>query len=241
MAYPERIVPDETGPGIVAIHLKRYEFAQPFCAGADVLDGACGVGYGTAYLAETARRVVGVDVSVDAIQYARRRYAAPNVEFRVADLRELDLPDRSFGAVCSFETIEHLQDPERWLAHAARVLRDDGILVASTPNAPETTHRPDNPHHELELSRADFEALLRRSFGVVELFGQRRLQTARHRVMQRLDVLGLRKRLGFLRPASVLLGTPPMAEATAEDLAIDRRDLDRATELLAVCRRPRRT
>ena len=40
MAYPERIVPDETGPGIVAIHLKRYEFARPLCAGRDVLDAA---------------------------------------------------------------------------------------------------------------------------------------------------------------------------------------------------------
>ena len=238
MAYPERIVPDETGPGIVAIHLKRYDFARQFCAGAEVLDGACGVGYGTAYLAETAGHVVGVDVSTEAIEYARRRYAAPNVEFRVADLLELDLPDRRFGAVCSFETIEHLTDPERWIAHAARVLRDDGVFVASTPNARETTHRPDNPHHEVELSRADFEALLRRSFGEVELFGQRRLQTGRHRAMQRLDVLGLRKRLGFLRRASVLLGTPPMADATSEDLAIDREDLERATELVAVCRRP---
>jgi len=71
MTHPERIVPDETEPGIVALHLKRYEFARPFCVGKDVLDAGCGVGYGTAYLAETARRVVGVDVDADAIEYAR--------------------------------------------------------------------------------------------------------------------------------------------------------------------------
>src|SRR5205814_7591503 len=85
MAYPERIVPDETGPGIVAIHLKRYEFARPLCTGRDVLDAACGVGYGSAYLAETARRVVGVDLNVDAVEYARDRYAAPNIEYRLGD------------------------------------------------------------------------------------------------------------------------------------------------------------
>src|SRR5207253_11200992 len=31
LTYPERIVPDETEPGIVALHLKRYEFALPWC------------------------------------------------------------------------------------------------------------------------------------------------------------------------------------------------------------------
>ena len=106
MTYPERIVPDETEPGIVALHLKRYEFALPWCRDRDVLDAGCGVGYGSALLATAARRVVGVDRDEDAIRYARERYGAANVEFRVGDLLELDLPDGSFDTVCSFETIE---------------------------------------------------------------------------------------------------------------------------------------
>jgi SAM-dependent methyltransferase len=240
MSYPERIVPEETGAGILAIHLKRYEFARPWCENADVLDAACGVGYGSAYLGDFARRVIGVDLSEEAIAYARGRYARQNVEFRRGDLLELDLPDETFDAVCSFETIEHLSDGERFLAHVARVLRGDGVLVVSTPQAPETTLRPANPHHRIEFSRADFEALLRRFFDSVEIYGQRRLQTTRHRVMQRLDVLGLRKRLPFLRRASAVLGTAPMADVSAQGIAIDRNDLERSTELVAVCRGPRR-
>jgi SAM-dependent methyltransferase len=240
MAYPERIVPDATSPGIVAIHLKRYDFARPLCAGKRVLDAACGVGYGTAFLAETAAEVVGVDVDESAIGYARDRYAQPNVEFIVDDLLELSLPDASFDVVVAFETIEHLRDQERYLSHVTRVLRPGGVYVVSTPRADRTTTQPDNPFHETELSRSDFEALLRRHFEDVELYGQRRLQTSRHRMLQRLDVLGLRKRLDFLRPASRLLGTPAMAEASLDDLVIDRTALDRATELVAVCRGPRR-
>jgi SAM-dependent methyltransferase len=236
LSYPERIVPDETEPGIVALHLKRYEFAVPWCRDREVLDAGCGVGYGTAFLAGHARRVVGVDRDEAAIAYARRRYAHPNVEFRVGDLLELDLPDDSFDAICSFETIEHLPDPERYLAEMARVLRLGGTYLVSTPRVDETTRAPDNPFHEVELSCADFEALLRRFFAEVELYGQRRLQTARHRLLQRVDVLGLRGRLTFLRPASRLLGTPPMAEVTADGIAISRDDLDHATELVAVCR-----
>ena len=96
---------------------------------------------------------------------------------------------------------------------------------------------PANPFHRVELSRADFESLLRRSFEEVELYGQRRLQTRRHRLLQRADVLGLRKRLTFLRPASRLLVTAPMTEVTAEGIVIERDGLDDATELVAVCRR----
>jgi SAM-dependent methyltransferase len=239
MAYPERIVPDETGPGILAIHLKRYDFALPHCVARDVLDAACGVGYGSARLAEVARRVVGIDLSEEAIAYARRRYAAPNVEYRVGDLLALDVAPASFDVVCSFETIEHLPDQEAFLGHVARTLRPEGVLFVSTPQARETDRSPANPFHHVELSHADFAALLGRFFEQVEIYGQRRLQTGRHRLMQRLDVLGLRKRLGFLRGASVVLGTQPMVEVTADGLAIDRDDLEHSTELVAVCRAPR--
>jgi SAM-dependent methyltransferase len=180
---------------------------------------------------------VGVDRDEQAIGYARERYARPNVEFRVGDLARLDFGDASFNAACAFETIEHLDDAGAFLAEAARVLRPGGALVVSTPRAEETTAAPENPFHRMELSRDDFEALLRRFFGEVELYGQRRLQTARHRLMQRADVLGLRKRLPFLRPASRLLGTAPTAEVTADGIVIERDGLEQATELVAVCRR----
>jgi SAM-dependent methyltransferase len=240
VSQPERIVPDETEPGIVALHLKRYEFALDYCGAKEVLDAGCGVGYGSACLATVAKRVVGVDRSEEAIGYARRRYPRPNVEFAVGDLLALDAPAEAFDAVCAFETIEHLDDPRAFLAEAARVLRDDGVLLVSTPRAAETTTKPQNPHHTVEFARGDFERLLRGRFTEVELYGQRRLQTGRHRLLQRVDVLGLRRRLTFLRPASRVLGTAPMAEVGSEGIEISRDGVDRADELVAVCRGPRR-
>jgi SAM-dependent methyltransferase len=236
-AYPERIVPDETEPGIVALHLKRYDFARAYCAGKDVLDAGCGVGYGTFHLAQSARLVVGIDRSDEAIAYARGRYAAPNADFTTGDLLALDVPDASFDVVCAFEAIEHLADPEAFLDEVARVLRADGLFLASTPRAEETVAAPDNPFHSVELSREDFERLLRRRFAHVELYGQRRLQTTRHRLARRLDVLGLRRSLPALRRlARPLLGTAPMAEVTLEEIEISREALADASELVAVCR-----
>ena len=240
MVYPERIVPDETGPGILAIHLKRYDFARPLCAGGDVLDAACGAGYGTAHLAEVAEQVVGVDLSEEAIAYARGRYAAPNVEFRVDDL--LARTSRTRRSTSSARSRRSSISPTRRRSSAmsSASFAPTERLFVSTPQARVTNRSPENPFHAVEFSRADFESVARRFFGDVEVYGQRRLQTARHRLMQRLDVLGLRKRLDFLRPASVVLGTQPMAEVTANGLAIDRKDLDGSAELVAVCRAPRR-
>jgi SAM-dependent methyltransferase len=240
MSHPERIVADETSPGILAIHLKRYEFARPWCEGREVLDAGCGVGYGSAYLAGFARRVTAVDIDAETIGYARRRYGRDNLSFVCGDLLDLDLADGSVDVACAFESIEHLPDRERFLAEMTRVLRPDGVLVVSTPRVDATTEVPANPHHRVEYSLADFRSLLAGAFGRVEVYGERRLQTGRHRAMQRVDVLGLRRRLAFLRPvAHRLLGTRPMAELTADDLVIDREDVERATELVAVCSEPR--
>ena len=231
-------MPDETESGVVALHAVRYEFARAFCEDAEVLDAACGVGYGSAILAASARRVLGVDRDEESILYARARYATPTVEFRTMDVTSLDLPDVSFDVVCSFETLEHLDEPERAVAEAARVLRPAGVLVASTPRAAETTRSPDNPWHRVELSPNDFEQLLRAHFVDVRLYGQVRRQTKRHRIAQRLDVLGLRRRVPLARRASAgLLGTPATEAGTLADVEIVAGELNRATEIVAVCRR----
>jgi SAM-dependent methyltransferase len=238
VSYPERIVPAQTSPGIFALHLKRYDFARRWCESAEVLDAACGVGYGSAYLGEVALRVVGLDRSAEAITEARRIYARPNVQFVEGDMLALPFDGGCFDAVCAFEAIEHVDNPSAFVREAARVLRPKGTFIASTPRVARTNRRPDNPFHHIELSAADFESLLREQFAEIELYGQRRAQTRRHRAAQRLDVLGLRRHLPALRPLSRALGTAATVDVGLDEVEITRGHIDDASELVAVCRRP---
>ena len=239
MSYPERIIPDEESPGIVALHLKRYVFSAPYCTDRVVLDAACGVGYGSAELARVATRVIGVDADSAAISYARARYGRDNVEFETMDVSALRFEDDAFDVVVSFETIEHVSDGEAFLREVARVLCPSGTFVVSTPNANRTTKTPDNPFHHMEYARDDFARMLSEHFGSVDLFGQRRLQTRRHRALQRLDVLGLRRRFSFLRRAAPLVGTAPTDAVSLDGIVIERDAIERASELVAVCSEPR--
>ena len=55
-------------------HFHRYALAARWCVNKRTLDAACGEGYGSALLADSATSVEGVDISEQAIAHARQRY-----------------------------------------------------------------------------------------------------------------------------------------------------------------------
>ena len=100
-------------------HFGRYATLARFAKGQRVLDTACGEGYGSWLLKEWgASSVLGLDVSEEAISAARREFSRDGVDFRVADAGDAvsALPAASFDLIACFETIEHVDDPERFLA-----------------------------------------------------------------------------------------------------------------------------
>ena len=79
------------GSRITLGHTFRYLLALGFIEllghkTATVLDAACGSGYGSRMLAQSAACVVGLDVDKRAIGRAQERYAHPDVEYRLCDL-----------------------------------------------------------------------------------------------------------------------------------------------------------
>lgn len=115
-------------------HVHRYLFALQFCRGKRVLDIACGEGYGSAALALVCDHVTGIDIDEETIAHCRANYAAPNVDFVVGGATSIPLPDHSMDVVVSFETLEHMVEHDGFLKEISRVLRNDGLLVISTPD-----------------------------------------------------------------------------------------------------------
>jgi ubiquinone/menaquinone biosynthesis C-methylase UbiE len=236
--YPERIIPDDEASGIVALHLKRYEFAMRYINDKRVLDVACGVGYGTAHLAEQAKHVVGVDIDQIAIDYANSRYrSSDNVEFFCEDAGQLHFDDATFDAVCSFETIEHVPDVNRFLGEVRRVLKTDGVFLVSTPAAPITTQSPANPHHMQEWTPDDFRDLLRHYFKRVDLYSQMPRSTPSASLIRKFDVFKLRALvpLSIRKLVSSRIGVHTTGDLTLDDVLIVEGVHRSVSEIVAVC------
>lgn len=172
----ERFVPTEQGR-IRLEHYHRYATVLHVVAGKDILDLACGEGYGSYYMAGAARSVVGVDISDEAVEHATEHYKKLNLSFRQGSAIKLDLPDASFDMVVSFETIEHLAEQSEMVAEIRRVLRRDGFLIISSPNRPIYSEESGehNEFHVKELDFSEFDYLLKTQFPSVQYYGQRML------------------------------------------------------------------
>jgi ubiquinone/menaquinone biosynthesis C-methylase UbiE len=174
---PERLVPGTSSWELYQVeHKQRYEWASKYCRDKRVLDVACGIGYGSAILAQHgANHVVGLDISPEAIAFGTKEYQAANLLLRTGDACNLPFDDSMFDVVVSFETIEHLKDPERLLAEISRVLKPEGRCICSSPNrdfVPSAGHKEANPFHFSEMSYAEFDQLFSRYFDVSERFSQ---------------------------------------------------------------------
>src|SRR5256885_14875768 len=88
-------------------HVKRYEFAADLLGSLDVLDLACGCGYGSKILHDSGYKVTGVDIDPNTIAYARKNYPGPTYVAMKAEKW-----GGPWECLVSFETLEHLKDPK---------------------------------------------------------------------------------------------------------------------------------
>jgi SAM-dependent methyltransferase len=231
-------------------HVAAYALAEPRLPEGRLLDLGCGVGH--SYHLLTGRETVGVDIEADALEGQAR-------ETHVADMRSLPFADGEFSSVLSVQSLEHVPDPWKVVAQAARVVAPDGVAIFVTPNRL-TLGRPDeiiDPYHHVEFDARELEVLCARSFRSVEvlgLFGSHRYMELFDEERRKLDRLlasdPLRLRRVLPRRAKQALydwllrrnraEADPRAEAiTANDFELRPTDLENSLDLMAVCRSPR--
>lgn len=176
----ERVIPKlmSSKNGLLKEHIKRYEFAARFAKG-NVLDIACGVGYGTQILLENDKdskieHITGVDLDNDTIEYARTNYPNEKVTYKVYDANSPDLKDKlgTFDTIISFETIEHLEEDEVFVSNLKKLLKPSGRLIISTPFGRGRGIACTNSFHVHQYKEEEFKQILG-IFDVIDMYYQR--------------------------------------------------------------------
>lgn len=101
----------------------------------------------------------GIDLAEEAIR--KMKETDPQTVYTVADVYNTGIPREYFGYAVAGEIMEHLEEPEKFLKEAFRILRPGGILALSVPK--EEAVEPgavDPDRHLWSYSMSDILALL---------------------------------------------------------------------------------
>jgi SAM-dependent methyltransferase len=133
-----------------------------------IVDVGCGDAALTHLLEQaTQRDVMGVEPEPAGVGVANAALSAVRSSARVVigSGGALPVEDGTASVVVLCEVLEHVEDPERVLAEAARVLLPDGVLLLSTPQRQEHEELP--PFHIREYGHSELAAVCRRFFSAV--------------------------------------------------------------------------
>lgn len=176
----EFFIPGKVEDRIEQDHLERYKFARGFIRDKNVLDIACGVGYGSVEVLEgLAASYTGVDINQSLINYANENYASIRTHFYINNI--LTFKEDKFDIILCFETIEHIPEYLVALRNLYSLLNTNGTLFISSPNrivtSPDSSKmsdRPANEFHSQEFTPSELKDVLKSiGFTVKGIYGQR--------------------------------------------------------------------
>ncbi|SLN57575.1 Ubiquinone biosynthesis O-methyltransferase [Roseivivax jejudonensis] len=114
---------------------RDLDAADPL-AGLSVLDIGCGGGLMSEPMARLGAHVTGIDAGAANIAAARTHAEAQEltIDYRAGTAEALSEGEARFDTVLAMEIVEHVPDPDAFVATAARLVAPGGLLIVSTVN-----------------------------------------------------------------------------------------------------------
>lgn len=97
-----------------------------------VLDIGCGAGMLTNALAKQGHRTFGIDLSESSLAIAKKFDSTGDVHYQKASAYSLPFSEEHFDVVCAMDVLEHVEDPQKLIAEASRVLKPGGLFFFHT-------------------------------------------------------------------------------------------------------------
>lgn len=99
-----------------------------------ILDIGCGGGLLSNELARAGHPVTGIDISQTSLDQAKKRDSTGTVNYICCDAAKLPFEKESFDVVCAMDFLEHVEEPEKVVQEASRVLKPGGLFFFHTFN-----------------------------------------------------------------------------------------------------------
>lgn len=164
---------------------KRYELIKKFKKRGRILDIGCSTGFFLDVAKKNGWETFGIEISKDLAELAKKRYG---LNVFIGTLDEINFASNFFDAVTMWDVIEHVENPMRTLCVVNRILKNDGIVIISTPNIdglfPKLSYKvsnvinfwphPEPPYHLFQFSKETVKKLLNQAgFKVLEIYDKR--------------------------------------------------------------------
>ena len=115
-----------------AAYDEMYALIRPVVKAKTVLELATGTGLIAKHIVNAAALVEATDASAEMIAEAKRDNHSAKLHFSAQDMFHLPYANQSFDVVIVSNALHIVPQPEKALAEIRRVLKDDGVLIAST-------------------------------------------------------------------------------------------------------------
>lgn len=168
-----------------AIARRHYQFMKTYKSKGRLLDIGCSAGFFLKVARDYGWETCGLEISKDTATIAQQRYGLRVI---INTLDESTFVQNSFDVVTLWDVLEHVDNPKKMLSVVNRILKDDGLILISTPNIdglfPQLSYKvarimkhwphPEPPRHLFQFSRRTLHRLLALTgFTLVEVHDER--------------------------------------------------------------------